>query len=615
MNEHPEDLSERLLSLADRQPRAPALCAAGRAPMSFGSLGERIERVRSRLRGWGFARGDVVAWPVVDRPVAAAAIAVMPVGCTLALLDARASVAASRQTLERLRAKAVVLPGSGSSLDWVAGALDLSVMVADDDGSGLAGAFDLRLAKRAASLERGGALAPACAVIGATSGSTGRPKLVPHGHRQILASATAMAERLAIGPGDVSGHVSPLHLAGGIRNAYLHVIANGGSTEILPEMDASALLAAIAAGRITYVSASFALFREVLARLEGGEVFEPARLRVVRVASGRLEPEESRRLESRLRVPVVTGLSSSEAGSMTHQRLPPAPRSEGSVGPPLHTDVRMIDESGGEVAAGEVGEIVVRGPQVFDGYVDDDALNARAFVDGWFRTGDLGRFDAGGEVHVVGRLKDVINRGGDKISPAEIDSIILGIPGVADAACFGVPHPRLGEEVVAAVVIHATALVDERTVKRQVGERLGPRRAPRRVVVIDALPRNAAGKVDRPELARRYALTAVDASDGAFAVRAADPIEAAVAALWTMVLGDEERGSDPPGSRRRIGPDDAAALVERVRQVFGVDLPIDAIGPQTTAGALARSIARALGDAGGASRAAGGASGASDAGI
>lgn len=614
MNEHPEDLSERLLSLADRQPRAPALCAAGRAPMSFGSLGERIERVRSRLRDWGLSRGDVVAWPVVDRPVAAAAIAAMPVGCTLALLDARASVAASTQTLERLRAKAIVLPDAGSPFGPVADALDLSVLIAGDDGSGLAGAFDLALAKRTASLEGRDALAPGCAVIGSTSGSTGRPKLVPHGHRQILASATAMAERLAIGPGDVSGHVSPLHLAGGIRNAYLHVIANGGSAEILPEMNASALLEAISAGRVTLVSASFALFREILARLESGEAFEPARLRVVRVASGRLEPEESRRLESRLRVPVVTGLSSSEAGSMTHQRLPPSPRSEGSVGPPLHADLRLLDGSGEEVAAGEVGEIVVRGPQVFDGYVDDDAQNARAFVDGWFRTGDLGRFDAGGEVHVVGRVKDVINRGGDKLSPAEIDSILLGIPGVVDAASFGVPHPRLGEEVVAAVVTHASAPVDESTVKRRVSERLGPRRAPRRVVFIDALPRNAAGKVDRRELARRHAEAAVGA-DVASTTAAADPLDAAVAALWIAVLGDHEGTRDAPGPRAPIGSDVAAALVERVRQVFGVDLPIDAIGSQTTAGALAQSIARALRGARGASGASGGASGASGDGL
>ena len=146
-------------------------------------------------------------------------------------------------------------------------------------------------------------------------------------------------------------------------------------------------------------------------------------------------------------VPVITALASTEAGTIAHQGLPPAPRVRGSVGPLVGCEVRLADVAGRVVAPGEIGEVQVRGAQVFDGYFDDAELNAASFVDGWFRMGDLARFDAAGELHLVGRIKEQINRGGEKISPAEIDAVLRSLPGIADAGAFPVPHPRLGEEV------------------------------------------------------------------------------------------------------------------------------------------------------------------------
>ena len=159
--------------------------------------------------------------------------------------------------------------------------------------------------------------------------------------------------------------------------------------------------------------------------------------------------------------------------------MPPAPRKRDSVGAPVECEIRLVDDDGRVVERGEVGELQVRGPQVFDGYVDDPGLNATAFVDGWFRMGDLARIDEGGEVHVVGRANEVINRGGDKISPAEVDAALLSLSGVADAATFGIAHPRLGQEVVAAVVRRPGAAVTADEVQARVAEefrQLAPRK-------------------------------------------------------------------------------------------------------------------------------------------
>jgi hypothetical protein len=180
----------------------------------------------------------------------------------------------------------------------------------------------------------------------------------------------------------------------------------------------------------------------------------------------------------------------------------------------------------------------VRGPQLFDGYFDDPELNAASFVDGWFRMGDLARFDADGELHLVGRVKEIINRGGDKIAPLEIDAMLRAIPGVADAAAFGIPHPRLNEEVVAAVVAQPGASLSADEILKRAREVLGANRAPRRVWFVDALPRTDAGKLrrhDLPAWVGHQETPAAPLPPPPPDARAS-PIAIALAALWTGVL-------------------------------------------------------------------------------
>jgi len=413
---------------------------------------------------------------------------------------------------------------------------------------------------------------------------------VPYGHAQVLAITRAVGAMLKLGPGDTSGLVTPVHLANGQRSAFLLPVLHGGRAECLPEADVGALLDAIRADRLSYFNASFAIMRALLERLGPGGRVPSTRLRFVRVASGALDPAELAALERALGVPAVVGLATTETGIVTHQRLPPAPRTHGGLGHPVLCELRIVDAQGRDVARGDVGEVLVRGPQVFDGYLDDDALSASALSGGWYRTGDLARIGDDGELRLAGRAAEIVNRGGDKISPLEVDAALRAIPGVADAAAFGVAHPTLGQELAAAVVTVAGAALSEEQVLAAANARLGARRAPRRVWIVEALPRNAAGKLLRTRLPALvgYVSPSAPAED---VPPARAPLEAAIAALWAAVLGVPHVAGDASFGELSGDPRHATLLLGQVRDVFGVALPPQALdGAAATPARMAREI-------------------------
>jgi len=588
-----DEFTDRLRAIAARQPAAPALMAPGRAAMSFGELAARSEALAAQLAAWGIERGDIVAWPTVGRAETLAALIMMPVGSTLAPLAAGLPAEACEALLRRLRPRAVAVPeGADDAIVEAARRLGLAQISITPDPTGPAGAFGLALAHPATTDPADARRLPQAAFVSATSGTTGRPKLVPHGRRQLVVGTDLMRERLALGPHDTSGHVTPLHLANGIRTGLLMSLFNGGAVNCLPEADLDALLAAIGRGEVTYSSLSFTLLREVLRRCESGLRIRPGRLRFLRTASGRLDDEEIVRLEAALGIPLVTGLASTETYTIAHQALPPARRSLGSVGAPIGCAVRLVDADGRVVADGGSGEIEVRGPQVFDGYLDDSPQDAQPFVDGWYRMGDLGRFDAAGELHVIGRIKDIINRGGEKISPAEVDAALRSVPGIADAAAFGIAHPTLGEEIVAAVVRAPGHHVEAEQVIAAVRDRLGPQRAPRRLWFVAELPRTDAGKIRRADLPDWVGY------DPAIAVPVAAAAEEdlsatgrTLAALWATAL----RLPSVPAHADffMLGGDSLRGmqLVGAVRRVFGVELPLRSLFADAgTVAGMARRI-------------------------
>ena len=247
------------------------------------------------------------------------------------------------------------------------------------------------------------------------------------------------------------------------------------------------------------------MHQAILARAKrNADIAKAARLRFVRSSSAALPKQVTAGLEAVFEAPVIEAYAMTEAAhQMCSNPLPPAARRPGSVGPAAGPEVAIMDADGALVAAGTEGEIVIRGANVTAGYLNNREANAVAFRNGWFRTGDQGVMDADGYVRVTGRLKELINRGGEKIAPLEVDAALLDHPAVAQACAFAMPHAVLGEEVAAAVVLAPGETRDERELRAFVAERLADFKVPRRIVFVAEIPKGPTGKVRRIDLATR----------------------------------------------------------------------------------------------------------------
>ena len=206
-------------------------------------------------------------------------------------------------------------------------------------------------------------------------------------------------------------------------------------------------------------------------------------------------------------MPVIEAYGMTEAShQMTSNPLPPRPRKPGTVGVPFGLEVAIMDEHEELMPRGSTGEIVIRGKNVTAGYANNPQANAASFTNGWFRTGDQGALDGDGYLSIKGRLKEIINRGGEKISPREVDEVLMEHPAVGQVVTFAMPHPKLGEEVAAAVVLRPGALAGEQELREFARERLAPFKVPRKIVILDEIPKGANGKLQRIGLAEKLGL-------------------------------------------------------------------------------------------------------------
>jgi acyl-CoA synthetase (AMP-forming)/AMP-acid ligase II len=239
------------------------------------------------------------------------------------------------------------------------------------------------------------------------------------------------------------------------------------------------------------------------------DIIARGRLRFIRSSSASLPPQVMTALEAAFGVPVIEAYGMTEAAhQMASNPLPPRPHFAGSVGIAAGPEIAIMDEAGTLLAPGALGEIVIRGRNVTAGYENNPSANATAFTGGWFRTGDQGVLDDQGYLRLTGRLKEIINRGGEKISPLEVDAVLMDHPAVQQVVTFGMPHPKLGEEVAAAVVLRDGQKLDERTLRDFAAARLAPFKVPRRVVFLTEIPKGATGKLQRIGLAERLGLSA-----------------------------------------------------------------------------------------------------------
>ena len=342
-----------------------------------------------------------------------------------------------------------------------------------------------------------------------TSGSTGRPKRVPLTHAQLSIAARNVAQTYQLTPDDVSLCVMPLFHVHGLVASTLATLATGGTVVVPAKFNPLSFWRVARDHGATWYSAVPTLHQLLAARAESGA--RPAgaeRLRFIRSCSASLSPQLMSDLEAAFGAPVLEAYGMTEAAhQMASNPLPPLARKAGSVGPNTGTtEIGIMDAAGNLLEAGERGEVVIRGANVIRGYENNPEANASSFTNGWFRTGDQGYLDAEGYLLLTGRLKEMINRGGKKVSPREIDEVLLGHPAVAEAVAFGTPHPAWGEEIAAAVVLQGDASPAD--LIEYCRERMADFKRPKQIHITTAIPRTATGEIQRRVVAEAFSSAA-----------------------------------------------------------------------------------------------------------
>lgn len=576
----------RILSLgallqkwAREAPQSDALIAPDRAPLAYSRLAELAERTTGRLNALGIGPGDTLAVVMPNGPEIASAFLCLGSGATVAPLNPGYRAPEFEFFLSDLGAKALLVqPGEGAEAREVAARLGVPVIELVPERAGPAGWFHLEGKTRGAPARCGFAAPADIALVLHTSGTTARPKMVPLSHRNLLCSAGNISCTLGLTAGDRCLNVMPLFHIHGLMAAVLASLYAGGNVVCTPGFLAPLFFDWLAEFQPTWYTAVPTMHQAVLALArERGNRPPPGGLRFIRSSSAALPPQVLAGLEAALGVPVIESYGMTEAAhQMASNPLPPGRRKPGSVGRAAGPEIAVRGEQGEPLKAGRIGEIVIRGANVTGGYARNPEANAAAFADGWFRTGDQGFLDGDGYLHLTGRIKELINRGGEKISPREIDEVMLDHAAVAQALCFAIPDERLGEEVGLAVVLRPGATATAAELREFAAGRLVHFKVPRRVVFLDELPKGPTGKPQRIGLAGRLHLTAAGpVSAGRAEYREpATPVGKKLAEIWGLVLRRPRVGSGDDFFD--LGGDSilATQIVARVRENFQVEVPV-----------------------------------------
>ena len=487
----------------------PALSAPERASLDNGGLGEQNRRLVERLNDAGIGRGDRVAIVLPNGPEMAAAFIGIAGAATTAPLNPAYREEEFKFYLEDLGAKALVV-ASGDETPAIAAAEGLGIPLLTLAAEGPAGGFRLDGSAGGLAATGGAATEEDVALVLHTSGTTSRPKIVPLSHRNVTRSARNIGDTLRLEDGDRCLNIMPLFHIHGLIAAVLASLGAGGSTYCAPGFNALRFFGWLGEARPSWYTAVPTMHQAILARAgRNQEAIAANPLRFIRSSSASLPPQVLAELEKTFGCPVVESYGMTEAAhQMASNPLPPAERKPGSVGIAAGPEVAVMALDGTLLPTETEGEVVIRGENVTLGYENNPKANEEGFSDGWFRTGDQGVLDAEGYLRITGRLKEIINRGGEKISPREVDEVLMDHPDVAQAVTFAMPHPKLGEEVAAAVVAREGAAPEERGLRDFAAQRLADFKVPRKILVLDEIPKGATGKLQRIGLADKLGLGA-----------------------------------------------------------------------------------------------------------
>ncbi|MEP9387514.1 acyl--CoA ligase [Mesorhizobium sp. KR9-304] len=489
---------------------APAVLAPERTPLSHGGLRRQMRETADQLHALGIGRNDRVAIVLPNGPEMATAFLSVAACATTAPLNPAYRAEELDFYLSDIGARAILVAEDDTGP---------AVTVAEKLGIGVLRLVALKDAPSGRFRIEGEAIGPVAgpelaqpddiALLLHTSGTTSRPKLVPLSHANLAASARHIAATLALTASDRCLNIMPLFHIHGLIAAVLSSLASSGSVYCTPGFNALRFFHWLADAKPSWYTAVPTMHQAILARAaRNKEALEAARLRFIRSSSASLPAQVMGELEATFGCPVIESYGMTEAAhQMASNRLPPGLRKAGSVGAAAGPEVAVMAPDGTLLKVGETGEIVIRGPNVTDGYEKNPEATALAFAHGWFHTGDQGVLDEDGYLRVTGRLKEIINRGGEKISPLEVDDVLMDHPDVAQVVTFAMPHDKLGEEVAAAIVLREGSVASEGDIRSFASGRLADFKVPRKIVILDEIPKGATGKLQRIGLAAKLGLT------------------------------------------------------------------------------------------------------------
>ena len=498
-----------LKTRSEQNPEAIALAAPGRSPLTYERLLNGVENTVEALRAFGLKRNDRVAVALPNGPEMAVAFLAVATGATCAPLNPGYRESEFDFYMSDLGAKALIVwSGMDSTARGIAQKHHIPIIELTPNLEAEAGVFTLTGKKLTVPNDHGFAQPDDTALVLHTSGTTSRPKIVPLTHTNICSSSHNISVTLELKRDDRCLNVMPLFHIHGLIGALLSSLTAGASVVCTPGFDGEKFFGWLDTYRPSWYTAVPTMHQATLARASANrEIIARCPLRFIRSSSAALSKQVMAELEETFNTPVIESYGMTEAShQMTSNPLPPLPRKTGSVGVAAGPDVAIMDESGRLLPAGEIGEVVIRGTNVTNGYENNSTANKSGFTNNWFRTGDEGRIDAEGYLFLTGRLKEMINRGGEKIAPKEVDEVLMQHPAITQAIAFAVPHPTLGEDIAAAVILKENTIATENEIRDFVSVQLANFKVPNQVVIVDEIPKGPTGKLQRIGLADKLAL-------------------------------------------------------------------------------------------------------------
>jgi acyl-CoA synthetase (AMP-forming)/AMP-acid ligase II len=560
---------------AQRIPDAPAILSPGRTPLTYRRLYQHIDGMERTLRTLGIGHRDRVAVVLPNGPEIAVAILTVAACAACAPMNPAYGTEELERYFADLRPRALITPaGIDSPARRVALSNGVRVIELSTVSDGEAGLFTL-------SGDQGDAPSDEMvspndvALLLPTSGTTSRPKIVQQTHANICTSVYATGAALALTETDRCLNVLPLFHGHGLTATVLATLAAGASVVCTPGFDVNSFSAWLTAFQPTWYSAVPTMHQAILAQAQHDrERLANCRLRFVRSSSASLAPRIFADLERAFETPVIEwyGMTETTSSPIACNPLPPRQRKAGSVGVPVGLDVAIMDEGGALLPRGQTGQVVVRGASVTAGYDRDPKATESAFADDWFKTGDLGYFDDDGYLFLVGRIREIINRGGEKVAPQEVDEVLLDHPSVAEAVTFAVPHATLGEDVASAVVLRSPYVATPKEIRQFAIGRIADFKVPRQVLIVTELPKGPTGKVKRVGLAAKLGLASGVMSRTFLAPRTS--LEKELAGIWVTILQIEQVGIDDDFFA--LGGDSLLAIhvLSRMRDIMHLEVEV-----------------------------------------